>query len=152
MKKLILLVALLASFVGYAADVTALRVTPTSGEPVTFLLDEKPEINFNGEKLTVTTTGKTDGVTFEMDQIDNIDFTTVTALEKIEQPGIAVRYEAGSVTFSNIPEKSPVSVFTVDGRAVVQTTASDSFTIGVCDLEKGIYVVRIGRFTTKISL
>ena len=54
--------------------------------------------------------------------------------------------------FGNLPHDSRVSVVTLDGRTIVSTTASDTFTLDRSSLTHGIYIVKINNFTTKISL
>ncbi len=151
MRKFLLMLSLLITFAASAAESIALRVIPTSGEPVTFLLDTKPEVQFSGQTLVISSTAQPVGVRFEMDKVDNIDFTTVTALNEMEQPGITVTYATGMVTFANIPADTDISVYTTDGRCVTQTRATGEFSLSVSDLAAGIYIVRVGTFVTKIS-
>lgn len=69
-----------------------------------------------------------------------------------KQSTIVVASTPGHIVFGNLPHDSRVSVVTLDGRTIVSTTASDTFTLDRSSLTHGIYIVKINNFTTKISL
>jgi len=90
-------------------------------------------------------------VTFEFDAVESIDFVATSSVENTEMPGIIMTMDNGTLNFSNVPENSPVSVYTTDGRMVVNTSASDTFSLSLNDMAQGIYIVRVAGFVTKVS-
>lgn len=153
MRKLLLLLVLTVAFVASAADApTAVRVQPVSGEAVTFLFDTHPELQMHAARFTVTSTTHPAGVTFDFDNVESIDFVDVpTSVEKTEIPGIVMTMDNGTLNFSNVPDNAPVSVYTTDGRMVVNTTASGTYSLDLRNMASGIYIVRVAGFVTKVS-
>ncbi len=153
MRKLLLLLVLTVAFVASAADApTAVRVQPVSGEAVTFLFDTQPELQMHAARFTVTSTAHPAGVTFDFNNVESIDFVDVpTSVEKTEIPGIVMTMDNGSLNFSNVPDNAPVSVYTTDGRMVVNTTASGTYSLDLRNMASGIYIVRVAGFVTKVS-
>ncbi len=152
MRKLLLILAMAVAVVASAADApTAVRVQPTSGDAVTFLFETSPELQMHAKRFTVTSTAHPAGVTFEFDAVESIDFVATSSVENTEMPGIIMTMDNGTLNFSNVPENSPVSVYTTDGRMVVNTSASDTFSLSLNDMAQGIYIVRVAGFVTKVS-
>ena len=153
MRKLLLLFALMICFAATAADYpTALRVTNTSGDAMTFLFETQPELQMSAKRFTVKSTAHPAGVTFDFDNVEAIDFITApTSLEDTPEQGIVMTMANGTLFFTNVPENSPVTVYTTDGRQVLADNASGEFSINIADMPRGIYIVRLANFATKVS-
>ena len=153
MRKLLLLLVLTVALAVSAAETpTAVRVQPTSGEAVTFLFDTNPELQLHANRFTVTSTAHPAGITFEFDNVESIDFVAApTSIGNVEEPGITMAMDNGTLNFSNVPDNAPVSVYTTDGRMVVNTTASGTFSLDLNSMAAGIYIIRGAGFVTKVS-
>lgn len=152
MKKLLLLTAFLAValFSGAAAG---LRVKPLAGDAVTFHFDSKPEITFLGGKLQVKTTGSP-AVTFELDDIDSIDFADAAGIDRVAAGDLTMSADAAGVHFTNIADGAMVSVYSLSGQAVVAPVVCDGgeFHLLRADVGQGVYIVKIADFVTKVIL
>ena len=152
MKKLLLIATLMASQLA-AVAAEGLRVTPTTGEPVTFLFSEKPEVSFTGTRLKVTSTAQPSGVYFEMDGIEMLDFTKDSSLDELPDGGIEVRSDAAGVHFSCIPEGAMVAVYSISGTAVhTGECRTGEYHLLRADVPVGIYIVKINQLTLKTAL
>ena len=155
MKRLIILaittVAALLFGIARAAEPNALQVTLKSGEPAIFLFENNPEITFIAESLKISTLGN-EPTTYEIDAVESIDFVTYGSVSTPKQSTIVVASTTGHIVFGNLPHDSRVSVVTLDGRTIVSTTTSDTFTLDRSILTHDIYIVKINNFTTKISI
>lgn len=153
MRKFLLLLVLTVALAASAAQTpTAVRVQPTSGEAVTFLFDTEPELQLSANRFTVTSTAHPEGVTFEFDNVESIDFVAApTSISEAEAPGITMTMDNGTLNFANVPDNSPVAVYTTDGRMVLNSTASGSCSIDLKAMASGIYIVRVAGFVTKVS-
>lgn len=152
MKKLLLCAGmLLAGYAAYALD--ALVVTPTSGEPVTFIFDDKPEVSFLAGKLQIVTAKDDTPVTFDIDDIAAISFDTTSGTDQLPAAStICCRSNASEITFYNIPAGTPAAVYTATGMQVLATVAHDTLTLDRSAFASGVYIVKIGTFTAKIAL
>lgn len=68
--------------------------------------------------------------------------------------GIACMAQADGVIFTNIPANTKALVFSLDGRTTpVQTVGADgTLTLSRSELGTGIFIVKIGTFTSKVRL
>lgn len=155
MRKLLLTTALLIAGIS-AQAAEGITVYPALGEPVNFLFENEPEISFLADKLVVRTAQSKTPVEFEIDNISEItlgELSGIDAEAAAELKGITATAEAGAVTFSNIPKGTAVTVYTLDGRKALTVMTTD----GTCRIDRskpgtGIYIVRIGAFSTKVAL
>lgn len=131
----------------------SLRVTPRSGTPVTFLFDDQPQITFLAGNLKIVTSGQNEPVTFELDDIDSIDFPSASGLsEPADTGGIRFTTDAAGVHFFNLAPQSNVEVYTLCGAIADSRTADGEFHLLRADHKRGVYIVKINQFVTKISL
>jgi hypothetical protein len=154
MKKLLFALALMIAAVAQSVyGASGLRVVPLSGESVIFLFDEQPEMSFDGTTLKITTASE-QPISFEMDDVDYVDFVNQSRVTSVAatESGIKVSAVPGQITFSGISSTDQVCVYSLDGRVVMQPSVDSQFVINRGDLPAGIYIVRIGRFTTKIAI
>lgn len=152
MKKLIIIaISMIAGWAcAYAAEPNGLEVTLCDGATATVLFDANPELSFTGSKLVVTLPDR-DGLTYELDAVESIVFKTVSGAEDIIADAITMQATAAGVTFGNLGVGTPVTVYDLQGRAVQCAVADGSFTLERSTLPRGVYIVKINNFTTKLS-
>ncbi len=144
MRKLLFFFALLMMGVAHA-EPDVLRVSLSTGEPVTFRFAAEPEISFTGHVLSVKSKLSADPVRFELDDVVAVEFVTNSGFD-------AADAQAGISVTANLPENSAVSVYSLDGRMVLVTFAEGSWMLDRGMLGQGVYIVKINNFVTKISI
>lgn len=152
MKKLVLILALLFGVFGaYAED--AFHIYTKSGDVVTMQFAHSPEITFQGSKMTVSTSTGANPVVIELDDIDAIHMRNQSGLEDAVAEGISIVTDSEGIHFCNVPQGANVMVATIEGRLVVSTTVdAGEYTLSTSDMAKGIYIIKINQFTTKVIL
>lgn len=163
MKKLLFFSLLLVGCVttGLAA-LTALRINTYSHGTITLLLENEPALTFNDDRSITIEPGIDEGqppVTISFDDVescqyaDTDDNTGVAPSVTTPEQTIVMSFVAGGIHFANIPDGTGVEVFTTAGAQVMRAPVSEGeYTLPYSRLTKGIYIVRIGRFATKISI
>lgn len=164
MKKLVLpLLALVVTFAANAA-LTALHIHTASQGVITVLLDNEPTLTFNDDRsVTIATTGDETQppVQLDFDDIESCeygdanDYTpgSINSIADETVPSITVSLDAAGVTFANLPGNATVEIYGINGMLVhTNTPGTDTYSIDRSSLQRGIYIVRIGRFVTKLSL
>ncbi len=151
MRKILLTTLLLASaFVAGAAD--GLRVKTLTGDAVMFHFDSRPEVTFLAGKLQVKTAADP-AVTFELDDIDSIEFATMTGADAPAGSGICMSADASGVVFGNIADGAHAAVYSISGRLLVsERCAGGNFSLSRSVYGPGVYIVKIDGFTAKIVL
>lgn len=151
MRKLILLLTLLAAAAFGSVAQVSLRVTHVSGDESVFLLDRQPEVSFLAGTLTISAPGE-EAMALELDDVASIDFLGVSGLDApVAAGGITVAVSGGLVTFGNIPEGSRAEVYAISGSLVSAMECSGSLSIGRSELPAGVYIVKINEFVTKVT-
>ncbi|MGN0222593.1 MAG: T9SS type A sorting domain-containing protein [Muribaculaceae bacterium] len=152
MKTLLLAaICLMASAIGQASVVDCLEVVLTSGPCATFLFDRQPEITFVDSKLQITTADDS-SVAYDLDDVVDIQFKTFDSTLAADLQSITITATGEGIVVANLPADSSVAVYDLNGRAIIQAVASESFTISRQDLGRGVYVLKINNFATKITL
>lgn len=163
MKKFLLFVFTLAMCGGPAsAALTALHIHTSSHGVITLMLDEQPELTFNDDR-SITVAVKADPtvepVSISFDDVescnygDKDDYSSVSAPASDSEVAISVEIGAEAVIFAGVAGGSTVEVYNLAGVRVVDDTASDGvFSLRRDTLAHGVYIVRIGKFVTKLSL
>lgn len=151
MKKILLLTLLaLGTLAASAAD--ALRVKPAGGEPAHFHFDSMPEISFTGSKLHVKTTGA-QPVEFDLDDIEALEFVDLSGIDSAEAPGLNVFADAQGVHFRGAAQGASAAVYSIAGQLLKAATCpAGEFDLNRDEFGRGIYIVRIDGFTTKVAL
>lgn len=151
MRKFLLTTLLLASaFVAGAAD--GLRVKTLTGDAVVFHFDTRPEVTFLAGRLQVKTADEP-AVTFEIDDIDSIEFAAVTGVDAPGDCGIRMSADALGVLFAGIPDGAHAAVYAVSGQLLVSARCSGGeLRLSRAELGCGVYIVKIDGFTAKIAL
>lgn len=153
MKKLLLIAALLLCAFGIHAD-NKLTVYTKAGEAVPFHFADKPELKFLGGTMSITVQAGHEPVTFELTEIESIKLEDVTGVEAPTQAAMmAVVTDAAGIHFTGVEDGAQVVVASVDGRVVINTVVNNGeFHLLHGDLAKGVYIIKINKFTTKIIL
>lgn len=153
MKKFILLLTLLGSICGFAAaeEPDAVRVKPTTGDPVVFVFSANPEITYTATGATISATGQ-DPVTFDFDDIEFIDFVKYGSVKEVAGTQVSLRVAQDAILIEGAESGSLLSIFTLDGRCVLNTTIPESYSVSRSLLNKGAYIIRINKTTFKILL
>ena len=152
MKTLLLAaICLMASAIGQATVVNCLEVVLTSGPSATFLFEASPEITFVDSKLQITTADEA-SVAYDLDDVVDIQFKTLDSALAADLQSLTITATGDGILVGNLPEDSSVAVYDLNGRALIQTVASDTFAVSRQDLGRGVYVLKINNFVTKITL
>lgn len=154
MRKFIFFLTLLGTALGLsAAEVPdAVRVTPVTGESIVFMFSANPEITYTATGATISTTNQ-DPVTFDFEAIEFIDFVKYGSVNEIAGTPVSMRVTThDAIVIENAGEGSMLSIYTLDGRCVVNTTIPDSYSVERSLLAKGAYIIKINKTTFKILL
>lgn len=131
------------------------RTTGDAG-PVTVELEDQPELTVAEGRLVVASRKAGEPVEIEIDNIAEIRFSqggTGIGDAGSGAQGITCVLQRGAALFRGIPEGAAVRVCTADGRSVaVPACPGGEMRLSRELLGRGIYIVRIGAFTTKITL
>lgn len=150
-RKLLLPAFLLAASL-FAGATEGIRVRPYTGDAVTFRFDSQPEVSFLGSKLQIKT-ADSPAVTFELDNIESIEFAKVSGAELPADGGIVMSVDAEAVRFANIAEDAQVLLVDLAGHTLLsQSCSGGEFAIRRADYPHGVYVVKIDGFTSKVIL
>ena len=128
-----------------------LIVQTLGGERATVLFEANPVVTVSQGKLIIKSSSA-DPVGFEITDIAEILFgETGTSISKPE--GFACVLQDGGVLLRGIPKDAKPHVYSLDGRSL----ATPPFTGGEMRLSRatlgtGIFIVKVGTFSTKIKL
>lgn len=143
MKKLPILITVLALGALSAGAATALRVVLASGAESTYVLDHRPVVTYPGSDMVVAAQGAS--ATFARADVVRMDFTDVPVASVEEVIGTtpsAIAYVGGTIHASG----DRIDVFDTTGRL----RASGSGSLSLSGLENGVYIVVAGTNTLKI--
>jgi len=119
------------------------------GKTVSFALSELPVITYTNDQLVVSTPKEV--VSIPVNEIYEGRFTdNATGLYKIESAPANV--SGGHVRFSDLQPKAIVSVYTIDGKRVMQQAAQrdGSADVDLHALGKGTYIIKSPTQTIKV--
>lgn len=118
----------------------------------TYMLAEKPEVNFVGNSLRITSAKG--NVTYNLLDVQRFTFETrsVTGISELRDEQSAIDYNDGQLVISGIKQGGSVGIYSLDGKMVKQLTASHSGTyrISLSSLPQGMYIVKADNTTYKI--
>lgn len=137
---------------GFAADLNTLRVVPMEGDAVLFHVDGKPELKLDGSTLTIAVTTGDAPSEFEIEKISHVDFvhTDKVGVESVaDDDALQLSRTGKTLHAEGLPENSKINVYTIDGRCLIDFTASGSAGINFENLPSAIYIVKINQFTFK---
>lgn len=140
-------------------DGDILRITLKDGSEYGFKLEKKPVVTFDGTSVVVKTEdfSMTLPDTYSYSDIAKIDFvdSATSGIEKASQTGqqLTITYLDGeNVIISGVDEKMPCRLFGIDGKQyqVDSHLAGNALTISLAPLVKGVYIIRIDKYSFKI--
>lgn len=153
-KKILLFFVCAALALGANAAEEGFTVELTQGEPLTFLFEAEPEVQFSGTRIVVTTKDASP-VTFEIDNVAAINFGDATGIAPIHKGNSGLRVEADgqTITISGIGSQKEAALYGLDGKQLRRLMVAD----GRCivnrqTLEKGVYIIRIAHNSIKITI
>ena len=141
------LVALAVSAPAFAnADTSyALLVNTTDGNTVEYDFEYLPVATFEGGVMIITDDRSADSTRFEMDNVVNMTFRSVSSgvAEVSEATHVRISVADGYLTVSGLESGARMTVYDTAGNSVVSAVAAEngSVTVGISHLGKGIYVV-----------
>ncbi|MBD5233000.1 MAG: T9SS type A sorting domain-containing protein [Bacteroidales bacterium] len=164
MKRLFAIISLaLWATGGMWAALTALHLHTHNQGIITLQLSDEPQLTFNDDNSITIETPKNpevEPIQLYFDEIEKCeygnvdDFTSgVSNIAADKHDNIKIRIDGTGVTFLNLNPGALVEVYDLNGRqALSSTSETETFTLDRSLLGHGIYIVRIGGFTTKLSL
>ena len=155
-KFMVLLMLVAGSTLPSAAEsLNALKVMQKDGTELTFYLDQKPQVLFQGDYLVVKT--ETSQTWFFMYWIQRFTYD----LYEEDEDGINVpdgdpsgfNYKDGVILMSKLKKNAAVGIYTPDGKMLRQFTANNDGTcrLSLSTLPKGVYLIKAGNLTYKIT-
>ena len=150
MRKIIriLLVALLLPMTAMAAN-TALVVELTNGQTANFLLQDKPTLTMAGTQLKIATA--TVQASYERAEVKKFYFTdgSTGVKEVLKNALVYKQTDADHLEISGLSQNERIAIYNTSGVQVGSVSRdSDKAVISLSGLEKGIYLVRIGKSQT----
>lgn len=146
------------SFLSIADHYKGVIVDTKEGEPVTVLFDARPVLTMKNGSLVMTSDAADSQLTIAIDDISEIRFGTATPTSidgtaAATTSGVTCVFGQGAALFRGIPEGIRPTVCTADGRNVpVDVCSGGEMRLSRETVGTGIFIVRIGSFTTKITL
>lgn len=147
-----MLLALATSAYAALPEPTALRVVPTTGEPLVISFDSKPELVFTPGGVRVVSEDPESPVSFEFEGIEFVDFTSESGVGQVAASEISIAVTPGTIEISNLPQESVVDLYALDGRHVFHAKVSETCSIDRSKIARGIYVLSINKNVFKISI
>lgn len=165
-----LAVALLSCVFGLSAEaentddattegVEKLIIELVSGDTKTFEFNEKPQLLFSEDKLTVKTELVEAGLPYSYSEIKNIKFhklgdpTSVDELKNLQDKTVSVKFtDANTFEVYGIDGKLGVAVYALDGKQMpLDADISDNAVVVHLNAYKsGTYIIKIGKQTYKV--
>ena len=130
-----------------------LLVKTSGGETTAVLFEASPVVTVSSGKLTVKSSSA-DAVQFEISDIVEIQFgdaSDATAISNLE--GFACVLQDGGVLLRGIPKGVKPRICSIDGRSLPTPPFSDGdLRLSRATLGTGVFIVKVGKFSTKIQL
>ena len=151
MKKFfgILLAALLLPMTAMAAN-TTLVVELTNGQTANYLLEDKPVLTMEGTRLNI----KTDAVQtdYERSLVKRFYFIEgSTGVKEVLKNALVVykQTDADHLEISGLSQNDRIAIYNTSGVQVGSVSRnSDKAVVSLSGLERGIYLVKIGKSQT----
>ncbi|MCI5980142.1 MAG: hypothetical protein MRZ38_04605 [Muribaculaceae bacterium] len=153
-KLLIAWLAVAAALCPTGAWAQALHVSMKDGKVFTFQFSESPKINYSGTAFAVV--GDASEISGQMSQVERIYFDNNLSGIVSTQAGAQTLLKSGhgQVTAQGLDEGQLMIVSNLNGQVVGQARAgaNGQCSISLASLQPGIYVVRAGSASLKLSL
>lgn len=141
------------SFLTVEAGSQGLLVSTSDGEMAAVLFEENPVMTVSNGKLKVKSSSA-DALEFEIADIAEIQFGDVSEVTSIAGPeGTTCVLQDGGVLLRSIPKGIEPRVYSIDGRSIpTPPFQSGELRLNSATLGTGIFIVKVGKFSTKIKL
>ena len=131
-----------------------LVVWQKDGSKVTFLLDEKPRVIHDGDKVLVKSSST---VEYDYQAIKKMTYEEeeVTGIREADaSEGLPFSTSAGTITFAAAAKDSHVQVFLTNGMTVkdMMVRKGESATLTLPSSPEKVYLVKVNGVTYKISI
>lgn len=130
-----------------------LLIKTLGGETAAVLFETNPVVTISSGKLTVKSSSA-DAVEFEITDIAEILFgeaSDATAISELK--GFACVLQNGGALLRGIPKGIKPHVYSLDGRSIPTPPFSNGeLQLNRATLGTGIFIVKVGTFSTKIQL
>lgn len=141
------------SFLTTSEGGQGLLVKTSGGETAAVLFEANPVVTVSNGKLTIKS-DSADPVQIEITDIAEIlfgDATDATAISKHE--GFACVLQNGGLLLRNIPAGVKPLIYSIDGRSLPTPHVSGGeLRLSRTALGTGVFIVKVGTFSTKIQL
>jgi hypothetical protein len=154
-QRLLFLSLLLTCTVGAYSDdqVSTLIVTTKSGAETSFFLKDKPQVKFEGTDLKVTSSAG--DATFALADVLRFTYAMreASGISETLDPETGITFKDNMLVISQVKQDSFVGVYSLDGKLVRQFTLqhSGTFRLSLSELPSGLYLVKAGNTTYKIT-
>ena len=130
-----------------------LLVKTLDGETAAVLFETNPVVTVSSGKLIVKSSSS-DAVEFEITDIVEILFGDASDASAISEPeGFAYILQDGGVLLRGIPKGVKPRVYSLDGRSLQTPPFNNGeLRLSRATLGSGIFIVKVGTFSTKIRL
>lgn len=127
--------------------------TKASGE-VKILFESHPVITASRGKLQITLSSPSDTMEYEISDIAEIRFSDSASVNSIKRiPGFSMVVRKDGVLIRGIPQGVVPGAYTTDGISVpLPDSRNGELMLSREALGRGVYVLKVGSFTTKIKL
>lgn len=141
------------SFLAVEDDGQGLLVMTSDGHTSVVLFNSKPVVTFSDGKLKVKSSSA-DVVEFEIADIAEMQFCDASEALAIAGPeGTTCVLQDGGVLLRDIPKGIVPCVYAIDGRSIPTPSFQGSeLRLSRATLGTGIFIVKVGKFSTKIKL
>lgn len=140
-------------FLTVAEGGQGLLVKTTAGETAAVSFEARPVVTMADGRLTVTS-GSADAVSFEIADIAEIIFgDTGDATAITDVKGLALVLQEGGALLRGIPRGVQPRLYDAEGRSLpVPAVRGGVLRLDRSALGRGIFIVKAGRFATKVRL
>lgn len=140
------------SFLAADAGDQGLLIRTLGGDVATVLFEANPVVTVAGGKLSVRS-DSADALELELTDIAEILFGQADATAISQPKSFALVVQYGCALLRNIPDGITPRVYTLDGRSIpTPAIRGRELRLSRSALGKGVFIVKVGTFSTKIKL
>lgn len=140
------------SFLAVEQGTQGLMVKTTGGETVAVLFESNPVATISSGKLVIKSS-EPDAVQVEISEIAEIVFGDASSDGIQGVKGFDYVLQEGSAVLRGMSAGTMVQIYTMDGRSIPTPPVDrGELRLSRATLGAGIYIVKVGTFTTKIQL
>ena len=150
--KMLVAAMLLGSLSVSAESYRIMVVTTKSGEDFTVNLTSQLSTTFVGGVMILSDIYVHVGV--PMSDVTGWYYSN-TVVDEAESPvadDVNVAHNGASIDINGLKDNSRLSLVTIDGRVVMDATASQTFTVDLSGLTNGVYVLTVNDQSYKIAV